>query len=259
MSRTGLAAVADHQAQVQAETESLSEGRRIVAETGEPDVVALLDRLARGLASGTSERIQTEVTAQAVAEIPGTQMASLSITHVNGHMDSVAATHPTAARCDGLRDQFREGPCRDVAIEHRIVTVDDLGTDDRYPTYGPEAAALGVRSELAVDVFIAGDSVMALNLYSDEVAAFKDSRQLAQAFASHVAVAIGFAEQATDMSKSAATRGQIGQAMGLVMERYGLNEARAFGFLVRLSQTQNIKVRDIAASLVNRHNEDHPD
>ena len=146
-----------------------------------------------------------------------------------------------------------------MANQHKVVTVADLETDDRYPRYGPSAAALGLRSELAVDVFVAGASVMALNLYSRELDAFADARSTAELFASQASVAIGFSEQTEHMSRSAATRGQIGQAIGLVMQRYSLNEARAFGFLVRLSRDQNIKLRDLAAAIINQHNEQHPD
>jgi hypothetical protein len=154
---------------------------------------------------------------------------------------------------------LREGPCRDVATKYKAVAVGELAEDARYPRYGPSAAELGIRSEVAVDVYIAGNSVMALNLYSREPDAFANSLTTAQLFATQAAIALGFADHADDMAKSAATRGQIGQAIGILMYRYRVNEARAFGFLTRLSQTQNIKLRDIAAGIVKQHNDAHPD
>jgi AmiR/NasT family two-component response regulator len=42
----------------------------------------------------------------------------------------------------------------------------------------------------------------------------------------------------------------IGQAIGLVMARYRINEERAFQFLVRASSTSNTKLRDIAREVV---------
>jgi AmiR/NasT family two-component response regulator len=47
----------------------------------------------------------------------------------------------------------------------------------------------------------------------------------------------------------------IGQAIGIVMERYQLDEDKAFGFIIRLSQSENIKARVIAEQLVTEANE----
>ena len=46
------------------------------------------------------------------------------------------------------------------------------------------------------------------------------------------------------------SRQLIGQAVGIVMERYSVDEARAFGFLTRLSNDQNLKLRLVAERLV---------
>ncbi len=52
------------------------------------------------------------------------------------------------------------------------------------------------------------------------------------------------------MSAARANRDVIGQAKGIVMERFHLDAPRAFALLVRLSQAGNIKLRDIAEQLV---------
>jgi len=49
----------------------------------------------------------------------------------------------------------------------------------------------------------------------------------------------------------------IGQAVGILMERHKLSEARAFQFLARASQTSNIKIRDLAQELVDTAEEHH--
>lgn len=46
----------------------------------------------------------------------------------------------------------------------------------------------------------------------------------------------------------------IGQAIGITMERYEMNEDRAFAFLVRASSSSNVKIRDIAQELVDQRN-----
>lgn len=56
------------------------------------------------------------------------------------------------------------------------------------------------------------------------------------------------------MTEALATRNVIGQAVGIVMERYKVDSDRAFAFLVRLSQTRNTKLRTVATALVDQSN-----
>jgi len=49
-----------------------------------------------------------------------------------------------------------------------------------------------------------------------------------------------------------ASRDIIGQAKGIVMERFHLDATRAFALIARLSQKENIKLHDIAAKDVQR-------
>ena len=53
-----------------------------------------------------------------------------------------------------------------------------------------------------------------------------------------------------DLIAALDTRKLIGQAQGILMEHYGLDETRAFGVLRRYSQDQSIKLRDIAQHLI---------
>ena len=48
----------------------------------------------------------------------------------------------------------------------------------------------------------------------------------------------------------------VGTAQGLQMERFGIDADRAFAILRRYSQDQNIKLSEVAASLLG--NRDHP-
>jgi hypothetical protein len=100
---------------------------------------------------------------------------------------------------------------------------------------------------------------MALNLYATQQDAFKQSRHIAELFCSQAAIAIGFSDTAAGRQHALLSRGLIGQAIGIVMERYGIDETRAHAFLVRASRDGNIKLRDIAAGIVSQLNERSPD
>ncbi|GAA0942456.1 GAF and ANTAR domain-containing protein [Kribbella koreensis] len=196
------------------------------------------------------------ITRCTVDNIPGIVDASISITARDGRIETLAPTGPRVTRADHLQYELGEGPCLDAAIEDPVVAVNDLANDPRWPDFGPKAAALGFGSQVAFQFRAEPHVRGALNLYAQEPDAIdNDSIQLGSMFAGQVAVAMGWARQDQTMTEALATRNQIGQAVGIVMERYKLDSDRAFAFLTRLSQTSNTKLNAIAKALVQQTND----
>jgi hypothetical protein len=191
------------------------------------------------------------ITASAVDKITGVTHASISVTSKDGTIQTLAPTDAVADLADQTQYELHEGPCVEAALNAQVVQVDDLGNDPRWPSYGPKATALGLRSQLSFQ-FRADPNVRgALNLYADEPDAFgRDARYIGAMFADWVAVLLGWKKQGTSLSQALESRGQIGMAVGILMERYRLDEQRAFAFLVRVSQTGNVKLRNVAAGIV---------
>jgi AmiR/NasT family two-component response regulator len=52
-----------------------------------------------------------------------------------------------------------------------------------------------------------------------------------------------------------AARDIIGQAKGIIMERYNMSAVAAFKLLIKLSQERNTPIHDLATQLVHK---DHP-
>jgi hypothetical protein len=77
-----------------------------------------------------------------------------------------------------------------------------------------------------------------------------ETRQLGGMFANLAAIALGWNRQNQTLNQALETRTVIGEAVGIVMERYRLDPDRAFNFLIRTSQTANIKLREVAAGVV---------
>ena len=77
-----------------------------------------------------------------------------------------------------------------------------------------------------------------------------DVEHLAELFAAHAALAPGFVRRNEELTSALATRKTIGQAIGIVMERFRIDEDQAFGYLRRISSTTNVKLRDVAADVV---------
>jgi GAF domain-containing protein len=120
----------------------------------------------------------------------------------------------------------------------------------------PEAVALGVQSQLAVKLFLDGEGTLGgINFYSTTSKDVdSDAEAVADLFAAHSAIALGHARERETLNEALHSRKVIGQAIGILMERYQMNEDRAFAFLVRASSQSNVKLRDIAQELVDQRN-----
>jgi len=183
--------------------------------------------------------------------LPQFAHVSVSVKNSSGTFETRAGTDQLVFDLDALQYDLGEGPCVQ-AIEHEpIVVVEHLRHEQRWPGYIRGAIAKGVRSQVGVRLFTKGSHVGGLNLYStesDEVD--EDCAETARLFATHAGIMLGLAEHADQLSQALQSRKIIGQAIGIVMERYGMDPDRAFQFLVRVSSTSNIKLRHVAAELV---------
>lgn len=191
------------------------------------------------------------ITASAADTVPGIDHVSISLTTRHGGIQTLAPTDAVTVRADELQYELRQGPCYLAATQAPVVQVDDLATDSRWPEYGPKAAALGIGSQLAFQFEAEPHTRGALNLYSNEPGQIGgEARQLGAMFAQLVALALGWSRQDETLSETLARRSTIGQAIGILVERYRLDPDRAFAFLVRLSQTGNTKLHDVAAGII---------
>jgi hypothetical protein len=104
---------------------------------------------------------------------------------------------------------------------------------------------------MGIEIFRQRSTVGGLNLYASRANAFDDdTRHAAALFARHAGLALDKSLTITNLTEALQTRQTIGQAIGIMMQRYSVDEAHAFKHLVRLSQTANIKLRDIARGVV---------
>ena len=178
--------------------------------------------------------------------------AGISLLHRRGRIDSPARTSDAVRRIDELQYEHDEGPCLDAIRQQEVVTSPDVRRDERWPAWGRAAAeATGLRSMLCFRLFTHGDQLGALNFYARQVDAFdEDDHDHGLAIASQVAIAIAAAQEIDQLRAGLDTRTVIGQATGILMERYGLDADRAFEVLIRLSTQTNRKLRDLAREVV---------
>jgi GAF domain-containing protein len=210
-----------------------------------------LGELARALEheQGLDQTLAAVVHA-AVTTVPGAQYASISSVQQGREVKTLASTGDLAAAVDQAQYDTGQGPCLDSLYQQRTVRLPNVPIDQRWPLFAERAAELGVHSMLALQLFVDGEDLGALNLLSKDVDAFDDeSEHIGLLFATHAAVAMAGARQRDQLMGAADTRNVIGQAQGILMERFNIPADRAFSVLVRYSQTLNRKLRDIAEEL----------
>jgi hypothetical protein len=187
----------------------------------------------------------------AAHNIPGADFVSITMHGADGSLYTAAATDSLAERADALQCELREGPCYAAVTEERFVLVNDLAVAVEFPRYAPMALAFGVAGHAAIQL-VDGKRRAGLNLYARHAGSFDHSTvQFAELFAAPAGAVLGYAEQVEQLSEAVSTRTDIGTAVGIVMERYGIDRHQAFAFLVRNSQRGNIKVRVLAQRVIN--------
>lgn len=199
-----------------------------------------------------------DLIASAVTHIPAAQYAGITVVSMNGDVATPAAAGEYPRVLDGLQQKHGEGPCFDAATDHDSYFLADLHTETRWPRFCSDARALTpVRSIASYQLFAAHDSVGALNLYAETPDAFgQHDRDLGYIFAAHAAIVWAAVSRGEHFRSALASRDTIGQAKGMIMERYNLGPIQAFELLRRLSQDTNTRIADIAQRLVNN---EHPD
>jgi hypothetical protein len=217
-----------------------------------PELLRSMDALARALAPGDLGQTLTQITAAAAEILPGVDYANITIRHSDGRLETVAPTDDLLLEVDGMQFSLQEGPCYDAATDEPFISAPALETDQRFPRYGPRAAAVGIRAQAGVRLFDVDRSGArgALNLYSHTPGSFTDISVLAPLFAHHAATALSYAHEVTTLREALESRQRVGTAVGITMQRFNLDEQRAFSFLSRMSQNQNVKLRDLATDLI---------
>lgn len=222
----------------------------------DPEHASLSERMAAAARElqdvGDLANTYLNAVALALTNIDGCDAAGLSIVRRRREVETLAATDDLARVGDRLQYETGEGPCLSAIWEQTTIYSRDLGSDHRWPTWGRLVSQqTGARSVLAFQLFTHEDTLGALNLYARRVDGFDETdREEGLALAAHIAIAVTAAQQIDDLGHALDSRTVIGQATGLLMERYDLSSAVAFAVLTRVSGAQQIKVRDLADELV---------
>jgi transcriptional regulator with GAF, ATPase, and Fis domain len=210
------------------------------------------------LAEGDVQHTLQKICDLAVETIDGCDHAGISFLR-GKKVDTPAASDDVPRHVDLIQYEVGEGPCLDAIRDHEVFQTGDLGRERRWPHFAARAQReTGISSMLCFRLFVAGDTLGALNLQSKAANAFGDeSRRVGLVFAAHAAVALSNAIHGEQMEEALQSRDLIGQAKGILMVREGVSAEKAFDMLRRASQRLNIKLRDVAGGVVERSGPPH--
>jgi GAF domain-containing protein len=216
----------------------------------DPGIARNLSELARSMqAEDDPAALLRLIVKAAVTEIDGADHAGISLVTKAG-VRSEAASSELVPEIDEIQYAVDDGPCLRSLREQITVRSDDLHDEPRWPRFAHEAAERGVRSVLSVQLFVDGDNLGALNLYAEKPSSFTAADEnVALLFASHAAVAMVDSRRIGHLRLALESRDVIGQAKGILMERFKIRAPQAFGMLVAVSQHTQRKLQVVAEEL----------
>ena len=197
------------------------------------------------------ETTLAQIVLTAVDTVPGVDAGSISMTR-HGVVETRHPTTDEIGELDRTQGELYEGPCITALLDPAddgVVLAQDLAGQDasRWPKFAPQAVAFGFLSLMSTQLCAAPHMRAALNLYSRAPHAFDEqARRIAGLFGVQAGVLLYGSDRATHLKHAVDTRDVIGQAKGILMSRFAIDDDQAFRMLVSSSQETNIKLVDVS-------------
>jgi hypothetical protein len=189
----------------------------------------------------------------AVTIIPGVRAAAVLTVTGNGLLAApVIRGDDTARAVMDAQNRWGQGPSLDAWRDNKQVVLLDVFADPRWPEFSGSMAGLGVRSMVCTPITVKHARAGVLSLMGDGIDfddADEDTAMMARVFAAHAGLAMTGEQRSADATAALSTRDVIGQAKGILMERFGLTAEAAFAVLVKASSETNTKLRTVCEQL----------
>jgi GAF domain-containing protein len=178
---------------------------------------------------------------------------------VDGEVRTGVFTHPASPEVDRAQYETGDGPCLDAFRTGEIYRISSTAEEGRWPAFRAACRAHGIVSTASFPIVIDDVRHGALNLYATTPDAFDgDAIHHGRVFAAQAGVVLAYAraywnaKTASEQLEAAlAHRAEIEQAKGIIIAATGASPDAAFEVLVRQSQHENRKLREVAIDLVN--------
>jgi GAF domain-containing protein len=212
--------------------------------------------LARVIALRPVNEVLVDVTTAAKELIPAVDVAGVLLVGKGGTHETLAPTSDVMFKLDNLQMTTGEGPCLQAALDEIVIRTDDFHNEPRFPNYAPKVVEFGFRSALSFKLYTADRTAGALNLFGYQPKLWDtEAETVGTVLAAHAASAILASRDGDQLHSALSTRDRIGQAKGIIMERFKIDDVRAFAMLRQVSQDTNTKLIDVAQRVIDTRGE----
>jgi GAF domain-containing protein len=196
-----------------------------------------------------------------IVELLGAAEVGLVLADPHGHLRVMASSTERMRLLELFELQSREGPCLDCYRGGRaVLNVDLQGTQERWPVFTPMARTAGFRKVHALPMRLRDQVVGATNIFHVTPVTLGDREiHLAQAFADMATIGLlqeravrGATDLSEQLQRALNSRVVIEQAKGAVAERAGVDMDTAFAWLRGYARSNNRRLADVAAAVVER-------
>jgi transcriptional regulator with GAF, ATPase, and Fis domain len=201
-----------------------------------------------------SSEVYAAICVAATLVVNGCDHASLLVRRDSRYI-TVGASDRIAQRIDDMERIVGDGPCVDAIEEETPQIETDLTTPNQWPQLAARLVAeTPVRGAMGFRILVDRRKTGALNLFSDKPNVF-DTESAGQAvvlasFASVAVNAVAAGEDVSTLRRGLLSNREIGKAVGMLMMLNGVDEHEAFDVLRRYSQDLNIKLADVARTVI---------
>lgn len=176
----------------------------------------------------------------------------------DGSQITAAATNAVIEAIDRVQDELGEGPCLSAWASASTESVQDTGSETRWPGWSGAVAGMGVGAVLAVPLVAGGQTLGVVKVYATTPRAFSatDERSL-ELLAGALAALLTGGQASQDPPRvstalrAVLTRRQtIDTAIGVLMERHHMNRTQAMAQLQEAAEHEHQSVPEAARRLL---------
>ncbi|SFQ45162.1 GAF domain-containing protein [Amycolatopsis arida] len=201
--------------------------------------------------------ILRQVCVQITEALPDADVASITVRHGDTY-ETAASSNPVVLDIDAAQYRAGQGPCLEAIATGEVVRVDVSTAVEKWPDFAKAATEVGIRSYLAAPLTIDPELAGALNLFGYTDHGYHEiDAKLLELYSTAVEAAVrsirrylAARDLAQELRTALASRAVIDQAKGMLMAARHVSADEAFQLLVRQSQQQNVKLRELAVRLV---------
>ncbi|MFG3549258.1 GAF and ANTAR domain-containing protein [Streptomyces sp. NPDC047725] len=200
--------------------------------------------------TGTTDDTLRTAVELAVHLMPGAEHAGISEIDRGSRRRTLAWTDEVVRSAEARHGGREPHPDWERLWSTPVVRIEDSEAEGG----GNALSGLGLRSALFLRLRADRRRMTVLTAYARKPGAFDDdATRIGRLFTAHVGLALDSATVREQLTEAMRTRDLIGQATGILMERMSIDAAGAFDSLVKASQRENVKLRDLARRIVDTH------